>query len=390
MTINERRCKRKFDPKKNKKTKYTKPKEREIYYASHYDSHVYAWYADILKTKYEAFIRDKAFEPAVLAYRSLAKTNIHFARDAFDKIKALAPCHVLAMDLEKFFDSLDHGLLKTQWAKVLLSPRLPTDHFAVYRAITSFSYCEAKEITKVCKEVRRKHRWHLTTPAEFRSLIASTIKLPKVEDRLIKLHVHDSPYGIANKGIPQGSPISSVLANIYMLDFDAAAYDLARKCGGAYFRYSDDILFVLPVEDPAKIESQLQVLMQEAKVSVQPEKTDRLHFTVNERGKLNQLTAKSLQYLGFTFDGRRIMIRDSSLAKYFKKIHKYRRIVQWLHGRKKFGPKAGHGKFLSRYTNRGKRNFVQYALRSARLMDSKSIKKQVRKSLKITQSVFRH
>ena len=48
-------------------------------------------------------------------------------------------------------------------------------------------------------------------------------------------------------GIPQGSPISDVLANIYLLEFDKLVRDHVEKLGGIYTRYSDDILVVAPI-----------------------------------------------------------------------------------------------------------------------------------------------
>ena len=48
-------------------------------------------------------------------------------------------------------------------------------------------------------------------------------------------------------GIPQGSPISGVLANIYMMEFDLAMKHLIEEeNNGLYMRYSDDIIIVLP------------------------------------------------------------------------------------------------------------------------------------------------
>ena len=41
-------------------------------------------------------------------------------------------------------------------------------------------------------------------------------------------------------GIPQGSPMSAILSNIYMLDFDKYCCELANNFGGIYRRYCDD------------------------------------------------------------------------------------------------------------------------------------------------------
>ncbi len=50
------------------------------------------------------------------------------------------------------------------------------------------------------------------------------------------------------KGIPQGSPISALLSNIYMLEFDVLVKEKIMECKGSYFRYCDDILCIIPNE----------------------------------------------------------------------------------------------------------------------------------------------
>src|SRR5699024_8585470 len=45
-------------------------------------------------------------------------------------------------------------------------------------------------------------------------------------------------------GIPQGSPISATLANIYMLDFDQEIFDEISSIRGFYQRYSDDLIII--------------------------------------------------------------------------------------------------------------------------------------------------
>ena len=47
-------------------------------------------------------------------------------------------------------------------------------------------------------------------------------------------------------GIPQGAPISDLIANFYLLEFDKVMANYAQAQGGRYMRYSDDILLILP------------------------------------------------------------------------------------------------------------------------------------------------
>jgi retron-type reverse transcriptase len=64
-------------------------------------------------------------------------------------------------------------------------------------------------------------------------------------------------------GIPQGTPISAVLANIYMLEFDKVIHNWLSARGGVYRRYSDDMLFICRKEDEKSL---LKKLKQELKV----------------------------------------------------------------------------------------------------------------------------
>ncbi|MFK5281447.1 hypothetical protein ACI3PL_17985, partial [Lacticaseibacillus paracasei] len=47
-------------------------------------------------------------------------------------------------------------------------------------------------------------------------------------------------------GIPQGTSMSAVLANVYMIPFDHAMKTLAQSYGGIYRRYSDDFVLLIP------------------------------------------------------------------------------------------------------------------------------------------------
>ena len=60
-------------------------------------------------------------------------------------------------------------------------------------------------------------------------------------------------------GIPQGSPISAVLANIYMLDFDYEINKYLESIGGIYRRYSDDMVAICPLDKKDEVIKLLKV-----------------------------------------------------------------------------------------------------------------------------------
>jgi hypothetical protein len=75
------------------------PKDREIRYAARSDAYIYSYYRYLLSIPYETELEKAGLGSAILAYRRIAsetdgggKCNIHFALDAFTKIRALAGC----------------------------------------------------------------------------------------------------------------------------------------------------------------------------------------------------------------------------------------------------------------------------------------------------------
>src|SRR5262249_50102818 len=155
--------------------------------------------------------------------------------------------------ISQFFESLDHAQLKALWCRLLGVTRLPDDHFHVFQAITQYAVVDErlvyerlghfgpKRTTHTGKHIfgyltpyRRMPR-QLCTGRDFQDKIAGG----NGQKSLIEKHY--KPYGI-----PQGAPISDLLANLYLLDFDNIVSGWVRQEGGAYYRYSDDILILVP------------------------------------------------------------------------------------------------------------------------------------------------
>ncbi|MFK4512448.1 reverse transcriptase domain-containing protein [Bradyrhizobium daqingense] len=132
-----------------------------------------------------------------------------------------------------------------------------------------------------------------------------------------------------NYGIPQGSPISDLLANIYLLKFDCAVRERIAKLGGVYFRYSDDILLICPGgEDVGKsLAYDMRVMIKKfgEKLVIKEKKSSV--FVFSSKGSTQVCTLvqgeqdkNGLEYLGFRFDGRKVFIRDSTLSNLYRKV----------------------------------------------------------------------
>ena len=141
-------------------------------------------------------------------------------------------------------------------------------------------------------------------------------------------------------GIPQGSPISGVLANVYMIDFDKTISDFCNQYNGLYRRYSDDFIIVLPNIKQKDISNKLERLFEivktiskKGRLILKDEKThsylkDKTFDEYSLDGDKIERQA-TVSFLGFSFDGNNISIRSKTLSKYYNKVnHKIERVYK--------------------------------------------------------------
>lgn len=129
-------------------------KERPIRYASRRDAYIYAKYRHDLALLYEKKLEEFGVSACPLAYRKIAKggqspsgkCNIDFAKDAFDHVDSYGNCIAVALDISKFFESLDHKLIYKMWCELLDCENLPPDHLAVYKNITKYAYVMQRDV----------------------------------------------------------------------------------------------------------------------------------------------------------------------------------------------------------------------------------------------------
>lgn len=348
--------------KRRKKGKGIKVKKRDISYASHKDSLIYSWYAYQLNDLYEKKLFSLGLSESVLAYRTGNGSNVDHACKAFRNIQSLEGAYVVCMDVKSFFDTLDHQILKRKWLQILQQEnpelkQLPSDHYAVYRAITKYSHVAIDAIYDALgldpKNPKPRERTRLCNSVDFRKKI--------VGGRLIK-----SNRGMDSLGIPQGSSMSAVLANIYMIDFDVTAAKKVKDWGGFYYRYSDDVLFSVPLTVSIE-EVEIFVLdnIKAIGLKIGEDKTEKYLFS-NEEGVYTSRNVatkrkKTIDYLGLSFDGRRILLKHASLAGYQKKVvAAVKNALRYKHKEKVKMPKRT---IYQRYTRMGKNNYQSYVER---------------------------
>jgi len=356
----------------DKALRKVKKKDRDIYYAAHRDSLVYSWYSVILGEALENLLTKQNLSRNVIAYRKLIvngqnASNTHFAVQAFDFIKSYGECVTLAFDISHFFDNIDHVLLKEAWKSLLGVDELPLDHYKIFRTLTTFSYVDRKSIIRKLNLRLGKNIIFLKrycTAKEFDTKIRSLIK------------VNDNKFGI-----PQGSPISALLSNIYLNKFDLGISNFINEKTGLYRRYSDDIIIVCRKDDANQAMQLVIDLLKEYKLQINDKKTEVVEF-IEDNGRLIVNADKSnrpkLQYLGYEFDGQNYYIRSSSISRYFRKMKRGVRAVF----SKRIIDMRGNKRYLrsiyERYSHLGSSNFITYVYRAANITGSEFIKRQAK------------
>lgn len=335
------RFEEKWQPFREKKAGKPDKKVRELRFASRRDAYIYSFYRHLLCEPYEASLTAYGLNDHVIAYRKLAtpkgkgKSNIEFALDAFNVIREYGDAAVVTLDISKFFESIDHELLRQKWCALLGVADLPPDHKAVFRAITRYAIVDrdaayerlgyltwqAKGSSRIpiytvgFKNMPRQ----LCTNAEFREKICGK---GGAFGSLIETNKYEF-------GIPQGSPISDLLANLYLINFDIALKAYVDAAGGTFFRYSDDIIIIIPggaIEAVAARDFAIKEIKRHGpEILIKESKTSVLTYYSTSSGQAfiklhGEQGENGLEYLGFRYDGKVAYLRDATLSRLYKKV----------------------------------------------------------------------
>lgn len=377
-------------------------KTRHIFYSTHIDAYIYSYYCkEVLNPLYETKVKSiNGLSDCICAYRKIPvnkkalnnKNNIHFADDVFKFIKNYGECVALTFDVSAFFDSINQKFLKQQWCELLNLKSLPPDHHNLYKSLTRISYVE---YYKVLKEFGIKNQNKLRGKKYISFCDDIEVFKKKIQSNgLIKEHPYFTENPTTKKknyfGIPQGTPISAFLSNVYMFQFDNLMLnEVIINHGGMYRRYSDDIIVVCKPEYRDYIENLiLNTIKEKFFLTINKDKVDTSIFSEKE-GKL--ICDKPLRYLGFEFDGTRALVKNASLSKFYRQMKK----AVKAQAKRAYFNKKERGKDVSSariykhdlYKNyshlsaKGKdKSFYTYVKEASEIMNEKAILKQLSQS----------
>ena len=331
-----------------------KSKKRDIYYSNHLDANIFSYYSHLLNKKYDVKLKENSLNEVVTAYRKVPlyqdgkiirnKCNIDFANEVFEFIKKehSKKLVAIAFDIKGFFDNLDHKLLKKSWAKLLNKTHLDKDHYNIFKNITKFSFVEETHLFNLFQNeiyvksksgvVKRKRVDKIKYMFNQGAIAYCDRKeIHKIRAKGLIRNNKRVKGKIRDFGICQGSPISSVLANLYMYEFDKKINQETIHKEGLYRRYSDDMVVVCKKEDKDYFIKLMETSIQNiTKLKIQSKKTQIFHFyTKNNKlvcaqefnGALNSNSEnRNFEYLGFSFNGEIVSLKTSSLAKYYRKM----------------------------------------------------------------------
>ena len=308
----------KYDGKKKKE------KIRDLFYASHVDGCIFRYYNFVLNELYNRRIISEGLSDVAVAYRTdLHLNNIDLAKRAFGFIKSNPSCYIMIGDFTSFFDNLDHQYLKSQWCSLLDSKQMPKDHYAVFKNITKYSSWELTDLLALngLQDNRKGHH----------AINSRRVVLTKSQFAHNRSHITKNHNAF---GIPQGSPMSALLANIYMLDIDKQINEAVKEANGMYMRYSDDFIIILLTSDKTSALSFFRyistLLNETAGLKLEESKTQYFRFAdskiINydrDFGVSSLYKHKPINFLGFSFDGKKVSVRQKTIFKYYH--HMYRK-----------------------------------------------------------------
>ncbi len=122
----------------------------------------------------------------------------------------------------------------------------------------------------------------------------------------------DRDININRVGLPQGLPISGILADIYMQELDKK---YQKRNTIKYYRYVDDILILCTKYNVKKLEKSINKDMKNIGLTIHP-------FGENIDKSFSGEIKNEFQYLGYILSDKKLSVRESTVDKYISNINK--------------------------------------------------------------------
>ena len=360
----------------------------------------------MLNQKYNEKLNFLGIDDVPVAYRTnTTDSNIEFSKRAFEFIISQENCCVMIGDFTNFFDNLNHNFLKRKLCDVLDCKTLSDDWYAVFKNITKYTKWEYDDLYKYNCDKYNSNKINKDDVFSKKKFAALETVLTKDE---FKSQIKNKHLKANTVGVPQGSAISAVLANIYMIDVDKAISDYVKSLKGLYMRYSDDFIVVIPGESERFQEHYKFIrncLEKADSVELSPEKTQIFTFEKSitgntdkalEYGKIKNVISEFIpdlcngndiiNFLGFSFDGKTLRIRDKTITKYYYRMKKKARYIVTCEYKTKFDNQISCENLFDLYSIKGAfpekssevniesknkhGNFITYVARSEKIYNS--------------------
>ncbi|OAI88959.1 MULTISPECIES: reverse transcriptase domain-containing protein [Exiguobacterium] len=369
--------------------KYIKPKKREIYYASHFDSYIYKYYGELLNMYYNDFAIKYNIDECSIAYRDnkKGKNNIHFSKEVFEFILKQKNALIIALDFSSFFDNISHDELKKSLKQLLNVGELPADIYNVFKSITKFRYLEKEDLDRYLLSIKNEKDIdidNLIQEKQIKNYMSMHTFRNLIKSNQLKVY----PETIKTFGIPQGSGVSSVCSNIRLIKFDIEMNEWTKKLNGLYRRYCDDLIWIIPDVDEHQMDQIKNEIYEKISrykdLKLQKEKTILLSYSDRKMTTLEGQSSK-LDYLGFVFDGNSIKIREKSLFKYYNRAYRKTRVLAKKHHvyNRNAYMKSLYGLYTHLGMNyKGYGNFISYSYKAEKIMKALPVDVQIRQQVK--------
>lgn len=243
--------------------------------------------------------------------------------------------------------------------------RLPQDYFSVFKNITRFSSWDWKQLVTAAGESIAERG--VRTKINSKDTILT-------KEQFLK-NKKDIKKNMSGVGIPQGAPISAILSNIYMIEFDKYIKRYVANKQGIYMRYSDDFIIALPYEQNTEVTDYINFIFSyvhsmEGLIDLQEEKTSCYIYKNNTIYNYHDDMSSSINYLGFLFDGKNIKIRPRAITKYYYRMRRKARTIgrsNWVSSK---GKHISAKNLYSIYSyNNEKQTFIDYAKKAQEMLN---------------------